>query len=61
MERTTEEIQYEIEENQDILNHYMYEMQNAPTCQERSEASRQVQMYQSALLNLQDELSRILK
>lgn len=59
MERTAEDIMIDIEETQDIVNGYMYDMQNATTEQERTEASREYQKHQSALMNLYEELNGI--
>ena len=61
MERTIEEVQNDISENLDILNSYIFDVANAQTEQERIEANRQVQMYQSALYNLYDELGSLSK
>ena len=59
MERTKEDIMNDIYETQDIMNGYMYDMQNATNEQERIEASREYQKHQSALMNLYEELNSV--
>ena len=59
MERTAEDIMNDIEETQDIVNGYLFDMQNATTEQERINAAREHQKHQSALMNLYEELNSV--